>query len=67
MLYQQVKLFLLESFIEKVCKHLNIKIVWKNKGIKEIGINKETNKIIIKVNPKFYRPAEVDYLLGNSL
>ena len=60
------KTFSVRNFIEKVCKHLNIKIVWKNKGVKEIGINKETNKIIIKVNPKFYRPAEVDYLLGNS-
>ena len=60
------KTFSVRKFIEEVCKYLNIKIIWKNKGAKEVGINKETNKIIVKVNPKFYRPAEVDYLLGNS-
>ena len=53
------------DFINKVCKSLDIKIVWKNKGIKEVGINKKNNKVIIKVNPKFYRPAEVDYLIGD--
>ena len=60
------KTYSVRKFIEKVCKYMNIKIIWKNKGLKEVGINKETNKIIVKVNPKFYRPAEVDYLLGNS-
>jgi GDPmannose 4,6-dehydratase len=60
------KTYSVRKFIEKVCKYMNIKIIWKNKGVKEVGINKETNKIIVKVNPKFYRPAEVDYLLGNS-
>ena len=43
------------TFIEKACNLLDIKIVWKNKGTKEIGVNKKNNKIIIKVNPKFYR------------
>ena len=52
------------NFIEKVCKYIDINIVWKNKGVKEIGVNRATNQIIVKVNPKFYRPAEVDFLLG---
>ena len=52
-------------FIEKVCELLNIEIIWKNKGLEEIGINKKNNKIIVKVNKKFYRPAEVDFLLGD--
>ena len=37
----------------------------EKKGVKEIGVNKLTNKIIVKVNPKFYRPSEVDYLKGD--
>ena len=53
------------TFIEKACNLLDIKIVWKNKGTKEIGVNKKNNKIIVKVNPKFYRPAEVELLLGD--
>ena len=54
------------NFIEKVCEYIDINIVWKNKGVKEIGVNRATNQIIVKVNPKFYRPSEVDFLLGDS-
>jgi len=54
------------QFIEKSCKLLNIDIEWSGKGLEEVGINKKNNKTIIKVNPKYYRPAEVDFLLGDS-
>jgi len=53
------------EFINKVCKLLNIKLVWKGLGIKEVGINSENNETIIKINSKFYRPSEVDFLLGD--
>lgn len=53
------------EFVEKAFLNAGITVVWKGKGIDEIGIDKETNKIIVKVNPKFYRPAEVEILLGN--
>ncbi len=59
------KTYSVRSFIEKVCKILDIKIKWKFKGVKEVGVDKKKNKIVVKVNPKFYRPAEVDYLLGD--
>ena len=42
-------------------EYIDINIVWKNKGVKEIGVNRATNQIIVKVNPKFYRPSEVDF------
>ena len=38
---------------------------WSGKGIFEKGIDLNTNKIIIKINPKYFRPAEVSYLKGN--
>lgn len=53
------------SFIELACKHLSIDIIWKYKGLDEVGIDSKSGKEIIKINPKFYRPAEVDLLLGN--
>tara|TARA_A100001011_G_scaffold369643_1_gene425141 strand:- start:1707 stop:2720 length:1014 start_codon:yes stop_codon:yes gene_type:complete len=53
------------DFIKITCKYLDIKIGWKKKGVHEVGINKKNNKIIIKINPKFYRPTEVDYLIGD--
>ena len=42
-------------------------LVWKQNGtgVDEVGIDKATGKTVVKVNPKFFRPAEVDVLLGN--
>jgi GDPmannose 4,6-dehydratase len=48
-----------------VTKKLNLKLIWKNKGLKEIAINKLTNKIIIKVDQKYFRETEVDNLIGD--
>jgi len=53
------------EFVEKSFSHAGIDIVWQGEGINEIGIDKATNKTIVKINPKFFRPAEVDILLGN--
>lgn len=41
-------------------------IVWEGKGDTEIGKDKASGKIRVKVNPKFYRPTEVEELLGDS-
>ncbi|MCF7866020.1 GDP-mannose 4,6-dehydratase [Candidatus Woesearchaeota archaeon] len=53
------------EFIEECCKHLEIDLEWQGKGLDEIGINKKTGKTIIKIDPKYFRPAEVDLLLGD--
>ncbi len=55
------------SFIEISAKELGWKgISWEGSGINEIGRRKDNNDIVIKINPKFYRPSEVESLLGNS-
>ena len=54
-----------KEFINKCAKKLNIKLIWKNKGINEIGIDKNSNKTIIKIDKKYFRPGEVDFLKGN--
>lgn len=53
------------EFVEKSFSHVDIDIVWQGEGINEIGIDKATNKTVVKINSKFFRPAEVDILLGN--
>jgi len=55
-----------KEFVEMTCKSLEIDIAWKGEGVDEVGIDTKSNKEIIKVNPKFYRPAEVDLLIGNA-
>lgn len=55
----------IREFIEAACEELNIKLKWQGAGVDEIGINTETGKTIIKINPQYFRPTEVDLLLGN--
>src|SRR3989344_754805 len=54
------------EFVEQCCKYFDIELIWKGKGIDEVGIDKKTGKKIIKIDPKYFRPAEVDFLLGDS-
>jgi GDPmannose 4,6-dehydratase len=54
-----------KEFVNKVAKKLNLKIKWIGKGINEKAINSDTNKIVININKKFFRPTEVDFLKGD--
>lgn len=53
------------EFVERAFACVGINVKWKGTGIDEVGINSETGKVIVKVNKKFFRPAEVDLLLGD--
>ncbi|CAH0303007.1 GDP-mannose 4,6-dehydratase [Peribacillus simplex] len=53
------------EFVELAFKHTDIEIEWSGKGIEEKGINKATGEVIVEVDPKFFRPAEVEQLLGD--
>ena len=53
------------QFVEKSFKVIGIDIVWHGKGINEIGYNKATKDILIKINKKYYRPNEVHDLRGD--
>jgi GDPmannose 4,6-dehydratase len=54
------------EFVEIAASHLGIQIVWQGKGIEEKGIDKKTGKTIVEINPDYFRPSEVDSLLGNA-
>lgn len=53
------------EFAELAFHYAGIEIEWHGTGIDETGIDKATGKTVVKVNKKFFRPAEVDVLLGN--
>ena len=56
------KSYTIKKFIEIAYSVIGVKIIWKGKGLKEVGINKKTKDIIIKVSSQYFRPNEVDYL-----
>lgn len=55
----------IREFCEEAFKEVGITIKWNGKGIEETGNNAKTGKTLIKINPEFFRPAEVDILLGD--
>lgn len=54
------------EFCELAFKHAGINIEWRGKGKDEIGINKSDGEVIIEVDPQYFRPTEVELLLGDS-
>ena len=54
-----------KDFINISAKKIGIKLIWKNKGLKEVGIDMVKNKTIIMVNKKYFRETEVDNLIGD--
>ena len=60
------KNYSVRDFVETTGKELNMNIIWKGKGLKEVGYDTRSKKIIIKVDPYFFRPNDVQSLLGDS-
>ncbi|MFA6065191.1 MAG: GDP-mannose 4,6-dehydratase [archaeon] len=53
------------EFVEECCKTLGFDLQWKGEGVNEVGIDNKTGKEIIKIDPYFFRPAEVELLIGD--
>ncbi|MDP2423961.1 MAG: GDP-mannose 4,6-dehydratase [Bacteroidales bacterium] len=53
------------EWIEVCFNYVGKRIVWEGIGIKELGKDEETGKVVVKINPEFYRPAEVESLIGD--
>ena len=60
------KQFSVRDFVESTFKELGIIIKWKGEKEHEVGINDNNGKTIIKIDPRYYRPTEVETLLGDS-
>ena len=53
------------EFVEIAFSHVGIEIEWSGVGVDETGKDKSTGNTLVKINPKFFRPAEVDILIGD--
>ena len=54
------------QFVEEAAPYFGMKIVWEGEGLDEVGIDRSTGRKVIEVNPKYFRPAEVETLLGDA-
>ena len=56
----------IRSFVERCFDYKGISLVWEGQGLREVGKDEKTGKIIVKINEKYFRPCEVDLLLGDA-
>ncbi|CAN0543361.1 unnamed protein product [Ectocarpus sp. 8 AP-2014] len=54
------------DFVNMSCKAANIEIEWQGVNENEVAVNADTGKLIVKINPNFYRPSEVELLIGDA-
>jgi GDPmannose 4,6-dehydratase len=59
------KSYSVRYFIEKAFSYVNIKIEWQGEKENEVGLEAETKKVLVRIDPIYYRPAEVNQLLGD--
>lgn len=53
------------EFVEAAFKEVGVTISWQGKGVKEIGTNKKTGQVVVEIDPRYFRPTEVELLLGD--
>tara|TARA_Y100000589_G_scaffold315155_1_gene338364 strand:+ start:11620 stop:12627 length:1008 start_codon:yes stop_codon:yes gene_type:complete len=54
------------AFVEKSAQYFGMDIEWQGEGLEEVGIDKNTGRVVIRVSDKYFRPAEVESLLGDA-
>ena len=53
------------DFIDAAAPYAGFDIVWEGEGVKEVGRDRKSGKVVVEVDPRYFRPAEVDVLLGD--
>jgi GDPmannose 4,6-dehydratase len=54
-----------QQFVEWSFAEVGIQIIWKGEGLREEAYDTRTNRCLVKVDPRYFRPAEVDLLIGD--
>mgnify|MGYP001441712513 CR=1 FL=1 len=55
-----------KDFINESFKNLDIEILWEGNGLNQVGYNKANGEVIVDIDPKYFRPTDVNHLLGDS-
>ena len=59
------KTFTVREFVNLAFEEVGYTLVWEGEGINEVAMDEKTGKILVKVDPRHFRPAEVELLLGD--
>ena len=55
----------IREFADLAFKELDMELEWKNSGVEEIGVDMKSGKTIVQVDPQYFRPTEVEILIGD--
>jgi GDPmannose 4,6-dehydratase len=55
----------IREFADMAFRELDMELEWRGTGVNETGVDRRTGKVLVKIDPRYYRPTEVDILLGN--
>ncbi|SHG87865.1 GDP-mannose 4,6-dehydratase, partial [Kaistia soli DSM 19436] len=53
------------SFVEKAFAAVDVTLDWQGEGVEEKGIDTKTGKVLVAIDPRYFRPTEVELLIGN--
>ena len=54
------------EFVEQAAALIDMRIEWRGRGLEEVGVNRKTGNSVVRIDPRYFRPAEVDTLLGDA-
>jgi GDPmannose 4,6-dehydratase len=54
------------EFVERAFAHIGRPLVWRGRGVDEKGVDQSTGRVLVEVDPRYFRPTEVDSLLGDA-
>ena len=52
-------------FLERAFNEIDIQIAWRGKGVEEKGLDAKTGRMLVEIDPRYFRPTEVDLLIGD--
>jgi len=61
------KSFTVRKFVEDAFKCIDVEIIWRGKSLNEVGIDKKTKNVLVKIDKRLFRPNEVNFLKGNNM
>jgi GDPmannose 4,6-dehydratase len=54
------------EFVTLAAQAANFDLLWEGEGPQEVGVDRHSGRVLVRINPQFYRPAEVDLLVGDA-
>jgi GDPmannose 4,6-dehydratase len=60
------KMYTVRDFVTRAARHIDCDIEWVGEGVEEKGIDRKTGKVLVEIDPRYFRPAEVELLIGDA-